>query len=211
MDQADEVELVDMAPNALRQRIRHGNVYPPERAEQALHAFFREGNLSALREMALRKVSTTVEEDLEEYMREHRVQTVWPAGERVVACVGPRVSDQRVVRRGWRIANRLNAELVAVFVETPDWAMASPEQKGALEANLRLAEDLGAKVVRATGRHVAGELARVAHEQNAASVVIGHSGRSRLRQLLRASVVSSLLRLAPDVDVIVVADREKGP
>ena len=84
---ADEVELVDMSPHALRQRIRHGNVYPPERAEQALAQFFREGNLTALRELALREVSHAVEQDLEEYMREHAIDASWPAGERVMVCV----------------------------------------------------------------------------------------------------------------------------
>ncbi len=87
VDEADEVELVDMSPQALRQRIKHGNVYPADRAQRALHEFFREGNLTALRELALRKVSTAVEEDLEEYMREHQIDAIWPAGEAVMVCV----------------------------------------------------------------------------------------------------------------------------
>lgn len=92
VDQADEIELVDMAPHALRQRISHGNVYPPERAEQALHQFFREGNLTALRELALRRVAAAVETDLERYMREHEIQAVWPARERVMVCVDAKPS-----------------------------------------------------------------------------------------------------------------------
>jgi two-component system sensor histidine kinase KdpD len=205
VDQADEIELADMSPHALRQRIRHGNVYPQERVEQALHSFFREGNLNALRELALRRVATTVEEDLEEYMRQQQIEAAWPAGERVMACVDARPDAQRVLRRAWRMANRLQADLLAVFVETPRWASASPEERGALEENLRFAEDLGAEIIRATGSDVAKELVRVAREKNAGRIVIGHPRRRGLSLLLRGSTAVKLLRLATDVDVQVVA------
>ena len=208
VDQADEVELVDMSPHALRQRIRHGNVYPQERAEQALRSYFREGNLDALRELALRRVATAVEEDLEEYMRQHRIEAAWPAGERVMACVNARPDSQRILRRAWRMANRLQADLLAVFVETPGWASASPEERRALEENLRFAEDLGAEIVRATGSDVAKELVHVAREKNAGRIVIGHPKRRGLSLRLRGSTVTKLLRLATDVDVQVVAARK---
>ena len=208
VDQADEVELVDMSPHALRQRIRHGNVYPQERADQALRSYFREGNLDALRELALRRVATAVEEDLEEYMRQHRIEAAWPAGERVMACVNARPDSQRILRRAWRMANRLQADLLAVFVETPGWANAGPEERRTLEENLRFAEDLGAEIVRATGSNVAKELVRVAREKNAGRIVIGHPKRQGLSLLLRGSTVTKLLRLATDVDVQVVAARK---
>ncbi len=205
VDQADEIELVDMSPIALRQRIKHGNVYPRERAQQALHQFFREGNLTALRELALRKVSTAVEQELTDYMQEHDIRTVWPAGEKVMVGVCAEPEAQHLMRRGWLVANRLQAELVAVFVETPDWARASPEQKRQLEENLRFAEDLGARVVRARGSDVAQELAKLAHQENAANLFIGHPKVGRLREMFGGSTVSKLLRLAPDVDVHIVA------
>jgi len=208
VDEADEVELVDMSPHALRQRISHGHVYPPERAQQALRQFFREGNLSALRELALRKVSTAVEQDLEEYMRQHQIGTVWSAGERVMVCVDADPRAQRLLRRGWRMANRLQAELLAVFVETPGWAHATPEAVRQLEENLRFAEDLGAKVVRVQGGNVAATLARVAHEQNAGSVVIGHTSHGRLHQLIFGCTVDSLLQQAKDLDVYVVGRQQ---
>jgi two-component system, OmpR family, sensor histidine kinase KdpD len=207
VDEADEIELVDMAPHALRQRIRHGNVYPKERADQCLHEFFREGNLSALRELALRKVATTVEQDLEEYMREHDIQAVWPAGERVMVCVDARPQSQHLLRRGWRMASRLRTDLLAVFVETPAWATASPDARRQLEDNLRFAEDLGAEVIRVKDNDVARALFRVAQDKNAGSIVIGHSSHGRLHEWLRGSKVSRLLRLARDVDVHVVAER----
>jgi len=208
VDQADEIELVDMSPHALRQRIRHGNVYPQERVEQALRSFFREGNLNALRELALRRVATTVEEDLEEYMRQHQIEAAWPAGERVMACVDARPDAQRVLRRAWRMANRLQADLLAVFVETPRWASASPEERRALEENLRFAEDLGAEIIRITGSDIASELVRIAREKNAGRIVIGRPTRRGLSLLLRGSTINKLLRLATDIDVQVVAARK---
>ena len=165
VDEADEVELIDMSPHALRQRMRHGNIYPPERAERALEQFFREGNLIALREMALRKMAHVCEVELEEYMQQHGIDAAWSAGERVMVCIDDQPQAQNLVRRGWRMANRYHTELLAVFVETPRWASAAPEQKRALEENLRFAEDLGAEPVRVQGSDVAEALMQVAHEQ----------------------------------------------
>jgi two-component system, OmpR family, sensor histidine kinase KdpD len=208
VDDADEVELIDMSPHALRQRMRHGNIYPPERAEQALGQFFREGNLIALREMALRKMAHLSEVELEEYMQRRGIDAAWSAGERVMVCIDDQSQAQNLVRRGWRMANRYNAELLAVFVETPRWASASPEQKRALAENLRFAEDLGAEPIRVQGSDVARTLMQVAHERNVGSIIIGHSRHGRLHELIRGSIVQKLLRLAGDVDVHVVADRD---
>jgi two-component system sensor histidine kinase KdpD len=208
VDDADEVELIDMSPHALRQRMRHGNIYPPDRAERALDQFFREGNLIALREMALRKMAQVCEQDLEEYMHEHEVQTNWAAAERVMVCVDNQAQAQNLIRRGWRMADRYHTELLVVFVETPHWGSASPEEKRALEENLRFAEDLGAQVVRVQGSDVAKALMQVAHEKNVGSIIIGHSRHGRLHELVRGSIVQNLLRSAGNVDVHVVADPE---
>jgi two-component system sensor histidine kinase KdpD len=205
VDEADEVELVDIAPGALRQRLRDGSVYPLERAQQALNNYFREGNLTALRELALRKVSTEVERDLEEYMRQHQIESVWPAAERVMVCVDDQPSANALVRRAWRQAHGLQSELIAVFVETPAWAHAAAETRRAVEDNLRFAEDLGAKVVRVGGTNVAATLAQVAREQNVGTIVVGHERHSRPYELFPGSVVVNLLRLVQDVDVHVVA------
>lgn len=204
VDKADEIELVDMSPHALRQRIRHGNVYPPERAEKALHQFFREGNLNALRELALRKTATAVEEDLEQYMRQHDIRSRWTAGERVMVCVDERPRAQHTIRRAWLVADRLQAELVAVFVETPHWASASADDRRQLEENLRFAEDLGARVMRMSGRDVVREIERISREENAATIVIGRSHHGRIHEIIRGSVATSLGRLVPDADVVVV-------
>jgi len=207
VDEADEIELVDMSPHALRQRMKHGNVYPPAEAERALTQFFREGNLSALRELALRKVATAVEEDLEHYMRQHKIEAVWPAGERVMVCVNAELEAQQLIRRGWRMADRLETDLIAVFVETPAWARASPEARRQLAENLRYAEELGARVERVRDTDVASAAMRVARERNVGSIVIGHSTHGRFYEMFRGSIVRKLLRLARDIDVHVVATR----
>ncbi len=209
VDGADELELVDMSPHALRQRMRHGNIYPPDRAEQALRRFFREGNLTALRELALRKVATTVEQDLEEYLHAHHVEGVWPAAERVLVCVDASAEAQHLVRRAWALANRAQAPLTAVFVETPAWSQASPEVRRTLEENLRFAEDMGAECVRLRANDVAAAVANLAQERNAGSIVLAHHPRSWLSERLREPVASRLLRLAPALDVHVIIERPR--
>jgi two-component system, OmpR family, sensor histidine kinase KdpD len=208
IDQADEVEVVDMSPQALRARLRHGNVYPPERAKQALDNYFREGNLNALRELVLRKVTTAVEEDLEDYMRDHKIDAVWPAGERVMAAIDEGPDAPRVLRRAWRIADRLGAGLLAVFVETPGWANAAPEERRALEEYIRVAEDLGAEVIRANGSDVAAVLAQLARDKNAGTIVVGRPRGRGILGRLRGSTVSTLIEKAPGAEVHVVASSD---
>jgi two-component system sensor histidine kinase KdpD len=142
-------------------------------------------------------------------MQQHGIDAAWSAGERVMVCVDAQAQAQNLVRRGWRMADRYHTDLLAVFVETPGWASASPEQKRILEENLRFAEDLGAEPIRVQGSDVARALMEVAHEKNVGSIIIGHSRHGRLHEMLRGSVVQKLLRLAGDVDVHVVADRDK--
>jgi len=134
IDDADEIELVDITPHALRQRMQHGNIYPPERAQQALRRFFREGNLGALRELSLRRAATTVERQLEEYMHDHEVKGVWPAVEAVLVGVTEDPRSKHVIRRASRESTRAQTDLVAVFVEAPKWASASPEANEARAA-----------------------------------------------------------------------------
>jgi two-component system sensor histidine kinase KdpD len=210
LDEADEVELVDMSPHALRQRIQHGNVYPNERAERALKQFFREGNLMALRELALRKLATSVEEDLEDYMHQHHIGATWAADEQIMVCVDELPSAQHLIRRAWRMANQRQAPLLAVFVETPRWARAGPEARRQLEENLRLAEDLGAEILRIQAADVADALAGVAQDRNVDSIVIGHSRHGRLHELLHGSIINKLLKQARDFDVHLVAGREQA-
>ena len=211
LDGADEVELIDMSPHALRQRIQGGHVYPAGRAGAALESFFREGNLTALRELALRRTAQQVDEQLQVYMVGHGIDASWPASERVLVCVDHQPLSKQLVRRAWRMASGLRAELLAAYVEPPDWEQLPFQVQKAVEANLRFAEDLGARVVRRSGRDVAASLAALAKEENVAQVVIGRSSHGRWHELFRGSVVTGLLRRVRTVDVHVIGDDASHP
>ena len=211
LDGADEVELIDMSPHALRQRIQGGHVYPAGRAGAALESFFREGNLTALRELALRRTAQQVDEQLQAYMVGHGIDASWPASERVLVCVDHQPLSKQLVRRAWRMASGLRAELLAAYVEPPDWEQLPFQVQKAVEANLRFAEDLGARVVRRPGRDVAASLAALAKEENVAQVVIGRSSHGRWHELFRGSVVTGLLRRVRTVDVHVIGDDTSHP
>jgi two-component system sensor histidine kinase KdpD len=164
----------------------------------------------ALRELALRKLATTVEEDLEDYMRQHQIDSTWAADEQVMVCIDEHPGAQHLIRRAWRMADARQSPLLAVFVETPRWAHAHPENRRQLEENLRLAEDLGAQIVRLQADNVASALARAAHDYNVDSIVIGHSRHGRLHEILRGSIVGKLLKQARVFDVHLVAEREQA-
>jgi two-component system sensor histidine kinase KdpD len=205
VDEADDVELIDMAPDALRARMRHGNIYPPERAQLALQNFFRPGNLSALRELALRRTAEEAEEQLEEYEREHDL-TTWRVDERVLVCIDHRPLSQALVRRAALMARGLHAPFDAVYVRRHDLSKA---EQAVLEQNLQLARDLSAEVHEIEGEDVAEALARFATESRATQIIVGHSQRSRWYELLHGSLIQSLLRRLPDLDIHVVAQPEE--
>jgi two-component system sensor histidine kinase KdpD len=204
VDEADEIELVDMSPEALRSRLRHGNVYPPAQARAALENFFRIENLAALRRLALQRTMQEVEEQVEEYMRDFGREGLQTA-ERVLVAVSHRPLAKTLLRRGWRIASGLHAHLTAAYVDTGERLNA--DERANVAAHLRLAEDLGAEVVHLTGRDVAAALAAYCRQERVTQIVVGHPQRSRWEELTHGSVVGRLLRLLPDVDIHVIAER----
>ncbi len=226
-DQADEVELIDISPYALRQRMRHGNIYPQERIEPALHHFFREGNLTALRELALRRVAEKTEEQLEQYMHEHQISKVWPASERVLVGFDARPHMRQVIREAWRLAHGLHADLLAVSIEPEGyrawtgWLLsvlrygsdAAKQREIAsrrLEEHARLAEDLGAEVIRSSSRDIAKALVEMAKEHQVTQIVLGQSATSRWEELVRGSIIHRLLRLSKEINIHLVPQREEG-
>jgi two-component system sensor histidine kinase KdpD len=209
LDEADEVELVDISPDALRARLRHGNVYPPERARQALENYFSRSNLTALRDLALRRTAEKTEIQLEALMqgREETGELAWAttATERVMVAFDGRPHSQQLLRDGWRLARGLKASLLAVTVVTPRRLFsAPPPSKEALSEQIRLAEDLGAEVIQMEGHNIAAALAQVAREQHVTQIVIGQPTRSRWHYLLYGSVVNRLLREPIGADIHVV-------
>jgi two-component system, OmpR family, sensor histidine kinase KdpD len=214
LDEADEVELIDIAPDALRSRLRHGNVYPPAQAMRALDNYFSQSNLTALRELALRRTAEKTEEQLETLMRGKREVDESPWGstatDRVMVAFDTRPNSQQLLREGWRLARGLKAPLLAVTVVRPSRGAARPNDPtaAALQKLIRLAEDLGAEVIQATGSDVAGELARVARERHVTHIVVGQPTRSGWQERLFGSVVNRLLRERTSADIHVVPQRE---
>jgi two-component system sensor histidine kinase KdpD len=211
LDDADEVELVDIAPDALRARLRHGNVYPPERAEKALDHYFSQGNLTALRELALRRMAEKTETQLDELMRRgDETKMASSATERVMVAFDERSLARQLLRDGWRLARGLKAPLLAVTITHPDWVTLPSDnaERRALEEHIRLAEDLGAETLRIEGRDVAGALARLAQERHVTQLVIGAPVHTRWRELLFGSVVTRLLRAPLAADMHIVRARQ---
>ncbi|HVP12026.1 MAG TPA: sensor histidine kinase KdpD [Phycisphaerae bacterium] len=204
IERADEIELVDLPPDDLLQRLREGKVYIPEQAERAAANFFRRESLVALRELALRETADRVNVDVEVARRGHAAGETWPTTERLLVCVGPSPLSARVVRIARRMAARLHAEWLAVYVETPSRSASSVESLAAVRRNLRLAERLGAETATLTGERVAEEIVAFARRRNVSKIVIGKSERPRWRDLLFGSVVDDLIRHSGDIEVHVV-------
>ena len=205
LDRADEVINVDVTVDELRTRLRQGKIYKPEKIEQALTNFFREGNLSTLRELALRAVADEVGEKAASYrQREGLEPGLIP--ERVMVCMSSSTSAPRVIRTGARIAGRLGARWYAVFVETPSEL---PERiktadRQQLERNVALAESLGATVVRVKADRPADGLIAFAQREGITHVIFGQSSRTRLEILMKGSTLNRFLEEVKDAAVQVV-------
>jgi two-component system sensor histidine kinase KdpD len=204
-DQADEVKLVDITPDDLLQRLREGRVYISQQAQRALENFFRKGNLIALRELALRKTADRVDLAMRDYRREKAVRGAWAARERVLVAVGPDSQAERLVRAGKRTADRLDAEWLVVFVETPDLLRLSEHERNRRIAILRLAESLGAEAITLGGSSAAAELLAYARTRNVTRVLVGTSNRARWQRLFRPSTTDQLVDVSRDIDVMVIA------
>jgi two-component system sensor histidine kinase KdpD len=202
---ANEIVDVDVSIETLRTRLRQGNIYPIEKIQQALNNFFRKGNLSALRELALRQVAVEQAAKAQDYrQREGLEQAAIP--EKVMVAMASRGSAKRILRAGSRIAGRLATDWYAVYVETPgeELGRIKPEDHAALLENIRFGRDLGAKVVKLKGRRVADALIEFARAQGITHVVFGQSSRSRWDILIHGSVINRFLRDVRDASVHVV-------
>ncbi len=201
---ADQLELVDMAPEALRRRMAHGNVYPPERIDAALGNYFRTGNLTALRELALLWVADRVDEELNDYRERHNIAGPWETKERVVVSLTGSRGSTVLIRRAARMAMRIKGELVGVHVRTDDSLSGSAAQ--GLVQNRALLDDLGGRYVEVVGADVAPALVQVARAENATQLIMGATHRSRLTEFVRGSVINSVIRAAGgSLDVHVIA------
>jgi two-component system sensor histidine kinase KdpD len=204
LDDADEVVLVDLAPQALQTRLQAGKVYAPERAQVALQNFFRLDNLASLRELALREVAEDVEARRQPTVLDTPSQQA--IGERILALVEPQAKSQRILRRAWRSAERLGAEIDAVWVRRPAYELTT-EEATQLAALRRLAGILGIHFVEEEGDNLVDSVRRVALERGSTYVFVGTPDESRRREILGGSLLSRMVRELPGIDIRVVTNR----
>ena len=205
---ADEIELVDMSPHALRQRMRHGNVYPPERAQVALDRFFTEANLTALRDLALRFTARRVEGQLEGFVTNGSLGTMPRTSDRVVVLVEGSTAGAAAVRRAAALAGMLHADLVAAVPERT--ASTTREEELATREIADDAADLGAEVVRVDGDDMAAAIVGLARTRGATHVVIAHRPQTRFERLRHAPLAEALLEALPGVELHVVGPGRQG-
>ncbi|MFI5183360.1 MAG: DUF4118 domain-containing protein [Vicinamibacteria bacterium] len=211
LEQADEVELVDLPPDDLLQRLQEGKVYLPDQAQRAIRSFFRKGNLIALRELALRRTAERVDEQMRTYRRDHGIARTWPAAERLLVCVGPNPASVRLIRATRRMAAGLRAEWVALYVETPLHGRLPESDRQWLDDNLRLAEQLGGRTAILSGHDVGAEVLAYARDHNVTKIVAGKPTHPRWRDRLKGSLVDELVRGSGDIDVYILSgDPDEG-
>jgi two-component system, OmpR family, sensor histidine kinase KdpD len=210
VDRADAIELVDLTPDDLIQRLKEGKVYIPDQAERALEHYFSPGNLTALRELALRRTAERVDEQLLTHMQAHAIPGPWAAGERILVCVSEDPRAAGLVRYAKRLADRLHAPFTALCVETRRSLQWSEEERDRVADTLRLAEALGGEAITVPGgnRSIADDVIAYAQANNVTQIITGKSTRSRWFEILHGSVVHDLVRRSGNISVHVIAGEE---
>ncbi len=207
LDRADEIVISDLTPEALATRMRRGDIYPAERVERALSNFFRRGNLIALREMALQRVTRAVDQTLDEYVKRKQLGAHWTLAEKVAVCISSNPAARDLIARGARLSHGLNAEFYVLHVETP--SDTDPERSRALESNVRFASNLGAQVVHLKGRNVASAAAAFATEHRVTQMFFGRSALTGLRKYLYFLSIQRFTSEAPHVDLHIVTQEDR--
>ena len=209
-DRADAIELVDLTPDDLIERLKEGKVYVPKQAERALEHYFSPGNLTALRELALRRTAERVDEQLLTHMQAHAIPGPWAAGERILVCVSEDPRAAGLVRYAKRLADRLHAPFTALCVETRRSLQWSEEERDRVADTMRLAEALGGEAITVPGgdRSIADDVISFAQANNITQIIIGKSTRWRWFEILHGSVVHELVRRSGNISVNVIAGEE---
>jgi two-component system sensor histidine kinase KdpD len=205
IDEAAEIELVDLPPDELLQRLREGKVYVPEQVAHAILKFFRLGNLTALREVAMRRAAERVDEQMRAYMQTRAIPGPWPARERLLVCISPHPLAERLVRAARRLAGELDAEWVAAYVETHQHGRLAQADKERIARTLHLAEELGGQSLTLPGRSVAEAVLAYARKHNVTKIIAGKPIRPAWYELLRGSVVDQLIRHSGPIDVYIIS------
>jgi two-component system sensor histidine kinase KdpD len=207
LDRADDVELVDLTPDDLLQRLKEGKVYFPEAAERAAQNYFVPGNLTALRELALRRTAQRVDDQMVNYMRAHAIQGPWEASERVLVCVNERPGSAALVRYARRLADRLHASWAAIYVDTSKARRFSEAERDRVAEALRVAERLGGQAVTVPAASAADGVIDYARANNFTHIVTSTAQRSVWRELILGSAAHEIIRRAGDISVHVVPEQ----
>jgi two-component system sensor histidine kinase KdpD len=209
-DRADAIELIDLTPDDLIQRLKEGKVYVPKQAERALEHYFSPGNLTALRELALRRTADRVDEQLLNHMQANAIAGPWAAGERILVCVSEDPRAAGLVRYTKRVADRVHAPWTAISIETRRSLQLTDDQRDRLADTLRLAETLGGEAITipGVGRRIADDIISFAQANNVTQIIIGKSTRSRWFEIVQGSVVHDLVRRAGNISVNVIPGDE---
>ncbi|HET6351823.1 MAG TPA: universal stress protein [Coriobacteriia bacterium] len=209
LDEADEVELADLPPDALINRLQRGAIYAPDKVDQALTNFFRRGNLVALRELSLRKTAEEVDEDLEEFIASHDVDKTWGAADKVMVTVRADPAAAKLIRRGFQLAHRLSAELWVVHVK-PAAVLLGPAQQQAIDCLRTLAEELSGQFIEVGDDNVADGIIDFARKHQITFLVMGQSKRTRWEEITKGSIVNRIMRETRNIDVVIVAGSTSG-
>jgi two-component system sensor histidine kinase KdpD len=204
--EADEVEVIDISPETLRDRIQEGKIYSKDKVQQSLNHFFRRGNLVALRELALREVADDIDLRLEKERTELGMDQPSGSHEKILVCIQYGPNAEKLIRRGWRIADRLNAELYVLHIHQKN---ISEKQQKVMEDKRRLAEQFGATfIIRETqSKKVAEQIVKVCQRHQITQIIIGMSARTRWEEIWKGSIIHVIMNQLKYVDVLIVSDR----
>ncbi|MGG3989784.1 KdpD-like non-kinase potassium sensor [Bacillus smithii] len=204
LKEADEIEIIDVSPETLRERIKEGKVYSEEKIQQALNHFFRRGNLVALRELALREIADDIDLRLEKERTELGIEEPSGIHEKILVCVNYRPNAEKLIRRGWRIAHRLNAELYILHIKPSGY-----QDEKAIREWKKLAEQFGATFIiqESKSRKVAQQIVEVSRQYKITQIVMGMSARTRWEEIWKGSIINVIMRKLKYVDVFIVSDR----
>jgi len=211
IDEAAEIEVIDLAPPELLQRLREGKVYVPDTASRAIEQFFNEGNLYALRELTLRRAAERVDDQMLAYMQTRSIPGPWAAGEHILVSIGPGPLSERLIRTARRQADRMGAQWTAIYVETPAHHSLKKEAKEQLARTMELAEKLGAATVTPFGLNIASTVIQYARHHNITRIVVGKTLRPRWQEFIFGSVVDQLIHESGTIDVYVISSVEHIP
>jgi two-component system sensor histidine kinase KdpD len=208
LDRADEIVISDLTPEALATRMRRGDIYPAERIERALANFFRRGNLIALREMALQRVTRAVDRTLDDYVKRKQLGPHFTVAEKVAVCISANPSARDLIARGAKLAEAIDAELFVLHVES-DREKSSPEEARALEGNIQFAQNLGANVVHLKGASVPAVTAAFVTEQRITQAIFGRSALTGIKKYLYFFAIQKFMSEAPHVDLHIVTQESR--